>query len=440
MKRSYKLMLLGLLLIILGGLGVELFNQLEPYTDSIKRGPSPEAKANPYLAAEHFLRQQGISVQQANDLHGLHDLPSAGHTLLLLGDRRRMTPKQSQRVLDWASKGGHLVFVAEAIWDEAKGKSGDLLLDSLGVQQFSMSEMAKTLPDDDMPPEDAEDTPTEPNAQAAEDAAQAEQTDAAPTPEQASAAADADASDETATAAEEDRYPLLTKLYLENEQAPAYIDFDPDFHLFDAQDRAHIWANSGEATHLLEIYHGEGLITVLSDSWIWTNKRLDRYDNAWLLWYLSQDSAVTLVHNPDHDDLFSLLLRYFPHALLALLLLVLATLWHLAPRQGPLQPAVSRHRRQLQEHLRASADFILRHNGQQRLLQGLQQDIQRRARQRQPGFERLPVAEQWQSLSRLSRQAPSFISQCMRTTATPRLSAADFTRQVANLQTLRNAL
>ena len=179
---------------------------------------------------------------------------------------------------------------------------------------------------------------------------------------------------------------------------------------------------------------------MLSDSQIWTQHNIGRFDNAWLLWYLSQDSAVTLVRQPQQDNLFSLLLRYFPQALLTLLLLVLAGLWHLAPRQGPLLPAASRHRRQLQEHLRASADFLLRHAGQQRLLQGLQQDIQRRARQRQPGFERLAVAEQWQNLSRLSRLPPSFISHCMRPTGAQRLSAADFTRQVANLQTLRNAL
>ncbi|MBP8238075.1 MAG: DUF4350 domain-containing protein, partial [Pseudomonas sp.] len=79
-------------------------------------------------------------------------------------------------------------------------------------------------------------------------------------------------------------------------------------------------------------------------------------------------------------------------------------------------------------------------NGQHSLLQGLQQDIQRRARHRHPGFERLAVAEQWQVLSRLTRQPSSVISQAMRPLPKQRLAAADFTRQVANLQTLRNAL
>jgi hypothetical protein len=235
-------------------------------------------------------------------------------------------------------------------------------------------------------------------------------------------------------------YPQLTQLYLENEDAPAYFNFDTDFHLYDAEDRAHAWANSDAATHLLQLYHGDGLISVVSDSWIWQNGNIGEYDNAWLLWYMTQDSQVTLLYRADRDNLLSLLTEHFPQALVSLALLLAFALWHLGQRQGPLLQPVTRNRRQLQEHVRASADFLLRHNGQHNLLQGLQQDIQRRARHRHPGFERLPVAEQWQVLGRLTRQPSSLISQAMRPLPKQRLAAADFTRQVANLQTLRNAL
>jgi hypothetical protein len=94
----------------------------------------------------------------------------------------------------------------------------------------------------------------------------------------------------------------------------------------------------------------------------------------------------------------------------------------------------------LQEHLRASADFLLRHNGQQALLQALQQDVLRRARRRHPGFDRLNVAEQWLALSRLTRQPTRAISQALSPVPNQRLSSAEFCRQVAHLQTLRNTL
>jgi hypothetical protein len=404
------------LLLVFGLLGIYLLSNLSSYPETVKHGPAPEARANPYLAAEQFLQQRGLQVQRADGLDVLKQLPSVGQTLLLLGDRNSMTPKQAERVLAWAAKGGHLLFVAERLWDEEEGSSGDLLLDHLGIQQYESEELD----------EDA-------NAAADESAAAEDETSTAPTAEAEPAVA-ADAS------SDDSPYPQLTQLYLENEDAPAYFNFDTDFHLYDAEDRAHAWANSDAATHLLQLYHGDGLISVVSDSWIWQNANIGEYDNAWLLWYMTQDSQVTLLYRADRDNLLSLLTEHFPQALVSLALLLAFALWHLGQRQGPMLQPVTRNRRQLQEHVRASADFLLRHNGQHNLLQGLQQDIQRRARHRHPGFERLPVAEQWQVLGRLTRQPSNLISQAMRPLPKQRLAAADFTRQVANLQTLRNAL
>ena len=416
MSRRTLFYLGAALLLVFGLLGIYLLSNLSSYPETVKHGPAPEARANPYLAAEQFLQQRGLQVQRADGLDVLKQLPSVGQTLLLLGDRNSMTPKQAERVLAWAAKGGHLLFVAERLWDEEEGSSGDLLLDHLGIQQYESEALD-------------EDT----NAAADESAAAEDETSTAPTAEAEPAVA-ADAS------SDDSPYPQLTQLYLENEDAPAYFNFDTDFHLYDAEDRAHAWANSDAATHLLQLYHGDGLISVVSDSWIWQNGNIGEYDNAWLLWYMTQDSQVTLLYRADRDNLLSLLTEHFPQALVSLALLLAFALWHLGQRQGPMLQPVTRNRRQLQEHVRASADFLMRHNGQHNLLQGLQQDIQRRARHRHPGFERLPVAEQWQVLGRLTRQPSSLISQAMRPLPKQRLAAADFTRQVANLQTLRNAL
>ncbi|GGH88709.1 hypothetical protein CFY91_12570 [Pseudomonas fluvialis] len=389
--RQRQWLLGGLLLLALVGLGGYLFEQLQHYQSTVKHGPSPEARRNPYLAAEHFLRLQQIPVQRAANFSTLHDLPAMGHSLLVLGGRNKLSPTQQKRLLDWAARGGHLLFVAEALYDEERQASDDPLLDALGIQQYRTEELPEEHSEDSSAPRD-------------------------------------------------NPHPELTRLYLQNEKAPAYIAFDDEFHLYDSQNRAHAWANSAAATHLLQLYHGQGMVSVLSDAWIWENDNISGYDHAWLLWYLTQDSQVTLFHDAERDGLGSLLLRHFPLALLLLALLLGAGLWHVAPRFGPLLPSADPTRRQLEEHLRGSADFLLRRAGQHSLLQGLQQDIQRRARHRQPGFERLPVAEQWQVLGRLSRLPSNAISQAMRPLGQQPLSAADFTRQVAHLQRLRNAL
>ncbi|MBD9614140.1 DUF4350 domain-containing protein [Pseudomonas sp. PDM02] len=373
--------------VLLAALSVYLFFKATPYQADIDHGPSPEAQANPYLAAEHFLRKQGLTVGHANSLDVLPTLDPRQHSLLLLGDRQNMTPRQIDQVMNWTRAGGRLLFIAESLWDEKTGQSNDLLLDRVQVHQ-SLSKDLK-----DPPP-----------------------------------------------ATGEDPYPNLTKLYLEDEDAPAYATFDTAFHLEDPNNLAQAWANSGKATHMMQLNQGLGSIIVVTDADLWKTPAIDQYDNAWLLWYLTADTQVTLLFNTDHDSLLTLLLRYFPQALVALIALIGLGLWHVGVRHGPLIEPAPRARRQLQEHLRASADFILRRSGQDSLLQALQQDILRRVRRRHPGFDQLGVAEQWLVLARLTGQPTRAISQAMSPRPKQRLSSVEFSRQVAHLQTLRNAL
>lgn len=405
MKRRTTGLIIALLLICVAAIGIPLLDHLEHYEEVVDQGPAPEARANPYLAAQQFLRKQGISVSTSESLGNLPDTRNQAQTLMLLDSREKMTPGEVRRVLNWTRDGGRLLLVAEQLWDEQKGRSGDLLLDQLEIHQF----LTRDLREQDRQREREQFKPAiplltppirEPN-----------------TP-----------------------WPELTRLYVQDEQDPAYMSFDPAFHLDDPQDHARSWANSADATHLLQLIYGKGLVTVLTDADLWKTRAIGKYDNAWLLWYLSQDSAVTMVLRSEHDDLFSLLWKYFPQALLMLTLLLIAGLWHAGMRQGPVVEAPALARRQLSEHLRASADFMLRRQGQQALLRSLQQDIQRRARQRHPGFDSLPVAEQWQVLARLTRQPTGSIGQALRPRPDERLSASEFTRQVAYLQTLRNTL
>jgi len=385
MKRP--LLWVGLLLAcLLGAGGLYVWHKAMPYDEVVDRGPSPEALGNPYLAAEHFLRQQGLAVERASGLERLSDLPPKGRSLLLLGERDNMTPRQVDQLLDWAKSGGHLLVVAEALWDEETAKSGDLLLDRLHIQQTLSDESEQPAP------------------------------------------------------ARKQKKPDLTKLYVDNETAPAYFSFDTDFNLTDPKHLAQFSANSARSSHLMQLNLGQGRVTVVTDSDLWKTPGIGQHDNAWLLWYLNQGTDVSLLFNSDVDDLFTLLMRYFPQALVALAALIALALWQAGMRQGPIQAPAPRARRQLQEHLQASADFLLRRSGQGTLLYALQRDILRAARRRHPGFEHLNTADQWQVLEHLTRQPSHVISQALGPLAAKRLSSADFSRQVACLQTLRNAL
>lgn len=270
---------------LLGALLLFAASKATRYQEVIERGPAPQVRTNPYLAAERFLIEQGRAVTHTEGLSGQIEVQPSDRILLLLGDRAEMTPSQSARLLEWVAKGGHLVFVAERLWDEHTGKSGDLLLDSLGLQQFETT--------------------------------------------------DEETNEATKQIASSEKRSTLTRLYLENEDAPAYFAFDTDYHLYDADKKAHAWANSDGATHMLQLQHGNGLITALTDSWIWQNDNIGRYDHAWLLWYLTQDREVTLAYRTEHDSLLRRLLHYFPEALTALLLILLFAAWHRAQKTRP---------------------------------------------------------------------------------------------------------
>ena len=104
-------------------------------------------------AGKQWRRRQRVTV---GGLQSLAQLPAAGQVLLILGSREQMTPKQAERLLAWTRQGGHLLVVAETLWDEDKNSSGDLLLDPLGIQQYMSDELD-------------EDSESEPNADAAKD-------------------------------------------------------------------------------------------------------------------------------------------------------------------------------------------------------------------------------------------------------------------------------
>ena len=77
------------------------------------------------------------------------------HSLLLLGDRYNMTPRQIDQVLNWTRAGGRLLFVAQSLWDEQTGQSNDLLLDRVQLHQSLSKDLKDPPPDirDDRYPE-----------------------------------------------------------------------------------------------------------------------------------------------------------------------------------------------------------------------------------------------------------------------------------------------
>ncbi len=388
MKRYGLVIIAGLLLL---GLGIWLSQKVTHYEERVELGASPEARSNTYLAMAYFLAEQGIPVTWRPSLARLSTPTAAQDTLILLSSDAQLIDQQQTMLLHWVAQGGHLIVSAQ---HEPLNNTENSFLSSLGIRKQNAADL-------DNPEPIAHNIPQSTSKK---------------------------------------NQANLTRLYLENEQSPAYLALDTRTHLQDSDNRAHAWANSHAATHLLQLSHGQGLITVLNDFKLWQRTQIGKYDHAWLLWYLSQDTHVTLFKPPAQQGLLKLLWQYYALACVVLLILLLLGAWSAAPRFAPIRRPAPLARRRLAEHLQAGALFNLRYNGQRNLLLALQNDIKQRAHLRFPGFAQLAVAEQWRILQQLSRQPIALISQSMRPPATKKLSAQMFTQHVARLQLLRNAL
>jgi hypothetical protein len=335
----------------------------------------------PYQSAQRFVQAQGLVSHQASTWAELDRLPAPGHSLMLLDRQAPLSMQQVDRLLGWVQRGGRLLTVADAVWDEARASSGDALLDRLQIRVQPSAQLPQ------LPP------------------------------------------------AADDDYPGLTKLYLENEDAPAYFGFDTQRHLDDPTGKVQSWANSNGATHLMQMAYGEGLITLVSDARLWTDDQIQRYDNAWLLWYLNQGSEVTWLF----ESVAERQRHSVQWAFAALLLATLLGLWLLKARHRPHPVPSLLDRRQLRL-LREQGRQCLREQGPANLLGTLQHDVLQRACFHHAGFKQLAVAEQWQVLAQLAQQPTRSIGAALMPVGSRRMSGRAFTRAVAQLQSLRDSL
>lgn len=342
---------------------------------------APPSVSAPYQSARAFLQAQGLVNHTTTTWTALDTLPAAGNSLMLLDRQTPLSTQQVDQLLDWVRRGGRLLALADALWDEASATSGDALLDRLQIRV----QLSAQLPQ--LPP------------------------------------------------AADDKYPSLTKLYLEDEEAPAYFSFDTQRHLDDPTGKVQAWANSNGATHLMQMAYGDGLITLVSDAQLWKREQIQRYDNAWLLWYLNQGSEVTWLFEPVTE----VPKPYMPWVLAALLLAAGSGLWWIATRRRAPQGSslLDRHELHL---LREHGRRCLREQGPHSFLGTLRRDVLQRACLHHPGFDTLAVAEQWQVLAQLSQNSTRSIGAALMPAGRQRLSSRAFTHAVAQLQSLRDSL
>ena len=148
-------------------------------------------------------------------------------------------------------------------------------------------------------------------------------------------------------------------------------------------------AASGDSIRLASFSRGRGIVTVASSLDFARNPQIGQNDHAALLWRLMQATPAThlaVYRNPVRLSLWGFLKEHAAAVLIASAALLVAWLWRIAPRFGPVAPDAPPARRRLLDHLRASGRYYWALDLRERLLVAARDAALRRVLRAQPEF------------------------------------------------------
>jgi hypothetical protein len=326
----WLLALLGIGLAVGAWLWVE--RNFERQTREIDTGLSAEAKRNPFLAAERFLRELGFDVESTPGRQLLRELPPT-RDLLLINGLETLNTERRQRLRAWLARGGRLVVEATRVLEPDAQPRADDFLAGFGA-------VLREEPDTgELPAE------------------------------------------------------VVADIRFKDYPRPVQVGFVARYYLEDAADRAVSQVVAGDRARLLQYHVGKGLLTVTSDNVFLTNDDIGNHDHALALALLTRGGdKVWLLYDQSAPSLPALLWGAAPQAVIAAGLLLVALIWHQGRALGPRLPAPSRARRDLADHLEAAAALMWRLGRGELLMEGTRQRIERAWLRRHPRLRDLDPA------------------------------------------------
>lgn len=389
-ERSQTLFWVVLAIAIFTLSGLAFYATHEQVEETYQTPAEKEARLNPYLAAERFLKANQLTVESTSGSKLLDSLPPTTDTIVLANHANSgaITPNRAQALHDWIAEGGHLITIAHSLWDEELMQSDDNFLDEYGVRlqrhDYSYDEI--------------------------------------------------------------NEIPAVETTFAGNAETLT-LGFIPQYYLVDHDEIAYSGIeNHKEGYHLLQIAIYDGILTVVSDDKLWRNQKVGKHDHALFLHNLIHASAVKekeekptvwIVHDLNFPSLLSIIWNNAAAAVVITTLLLIFSLWAAYNRFGPPLIIESRTRRSLVEHIDASAHHHWRHDGGDYLLATLRQQINQLVESHHPQWTHLSAEQQIQWLSKRTDQPEHALSIALHNY--PK-NEHEFTKIVQILQRLRKTL
>jgi Domain of unknown function (DUF4350) len=362
--KKIHLLIVGLALVVLALL-YWFYTKLEWEEHEIDLGYSSEARQNPFLAAELFLRNQGVTVTRVNNVsllekqswRELHLEPN--DTILLINSYKTLTNESYKNISSWIENGGTFIMSARNPFMGSHTSDEDFLFEEFGVEPTTIE---KTDEDTNFFKKIAEDLKKQQEEQKQEKQKEKKQNEEKKKKED--------------TCVEEEK--TITIPFASDEK-PLVFDFStasPLQRLSYSDDEDNQQELSSDKKHLFYFNWGEGSVTFVSDETIWSNRRIHCHDHAYGLWRLINPyNRIWILVNQDAPSLAAILWRYIPFAVISCSLALFFWLWSSSQTFGPVQTVTQTQRRSLTEHLHASAMLLWRRQQQVQLLKQLRQSI-----------------------------------------------------------------
>lgn len=378
--------LLTVLGLIVSGYIIWIWNQQFEVIDYSQIKENAKPKINELYAAEVFstkLQHAAESLSSANYL--IDHLPEKRDLILYANSNERLSNTiRREALMNWVKSGGLLLINAD------ENLERDPLLTDLGVHKLLIQDYLEDQGSDEETTDD----------EAAEDSESEQRT----IPETTAT----ELNDDTKQCKPTPEYRTNVPSWGHGESVcslinvksallaqPTDIHFCTDYYLHDDSEKATPLAmDEWGLPHMLQYEIGEGKIIVLEDYQFLTNSRILYFDHAYFLAQLLQDrNKLWLLYQGQSESLMQFLWKHAKLAISLFVLLIGFYLWRNMLRFGPIIFSPAPERRQLIEHLQASARFKWKNEKTHPEISAIQQEILQAAARKQ-GRQRIDFEQE----------------------------------------------
>lgn len=363
MTRERLFLLLAALVLIASGWWLSV--NTEWVEEDVPRPATGEARSNPVYAFEQIMRKLGMHAEHHEQLDRM---PPEGARLVLLSADWDLVPERGAQIRAWVERGGHLVLLQGADWDDTRLESW------VPVFAADISEKVK-------------------RQRAAEAAARAQR------PKSPMHAASAGAKAGKDDDEEENRDEAVSEppVFGEIESLDLCHRFNWSKRLKVKPGRQADWTLTQEhGQQLIRAAQGRGSVTVLNTSpSLFQGQAPFGCDTSLLLAATVQagpGATVWIYLNEKREALTPWLWHSGWIAIVLGGLALVAALWRAAVRFGPRLAAPPRLRRSISEQVRGMGAYLHRH-GRDALLAAQQRALAEAATRTLRGYARLPLAD-----------------------------------------------